>query len=164
MASYEVQAKLYLPKIILFVYTRYFGWTVGDLEASYSKSARGTGAKPSPKGNTKKRPKSEELGGPKQISVGLRTFRRTPLRLLLLAHHVPAERLFIELWDTMSNFKQTHPLVRRIDEANRIRQKYPDRVPVICERVSFARGSRPPFCVASRMYGFQCGSVGRNAR
>ena len=33
-----------------------------------------------------------------------------------------------------SEFKQTHPKVKREVEAGRIRQKYPDRIPVICER------------------------------
>mmetsp|Transcript_6160 Transcript_6160/g.9180 ORF Transcript_6160/g.9180 Transcript_6160/m.9180 type:complete len:116 (+) Transcript_6160:1452-1799(+) len=34
----------------------------------------------------------------------------------------------------MSSFKQEHPLERRKSEAERIRAKYPDRIPVICEK------------------------------
>ncbi|KNE71069.1 hypothetical protein AMAG_15321 [Allomyces macrogynus ATCC 38327] len=34
-----------------------------------------------------------------------------------------------------SQFKDEHPFEKRKDEANRIRQKYPDRIPVICEKV-----------------------------
>eukprot|EP00632_Arachnochrysis_sp_CCMP2950_P016466 CAMPEP_0185700906 /NCGR_PEP_ID=MMETSP1164-20130828/7993_1 /TAXON_ID=1104430 /ORGANISM="Chrysoreinhardia sp, Strain CCMP2950" /LENGTH=119 /DNA_ID=CAMNT_0028367865 /DNA_START=69 /DNA_END=428 /DNA_ORIENTATION=- len=33
-----------------------------------------------------------------------------------------------------SSFKQEHPLDRRKSEAERIRAKYPDRIPVICEK------------------------------
>mmetsp|Transcript_14537 Transcript_14537/g.47373 ORF Transcript_14537/g.47373 Transcript_14537/m.47373 type:complete len:117 (+) Transcript_14537:102-452(+) len=32
------------------------------------------------------------------------------------------------------SFKQEHPLDRRKSEADRIRAKYPDRIPVICEK------------------------------
>ena len=34
----------------------------------------------------------------------------------------------------MPAFKQEHPLERRKSEAERIRAKYPDRIPVICEK------------------------------
>lgn len=34
----------------------------------------------------------------------------------------------------MPSFKNEHPLDRRKSEAERIRQKYPDRIPVICEK------------------------------
>merc|ERR1712087_717230 len=33
-----------------------------------------------------------------------------------------------------SEFKKTHPKAKREFEAERIRKKYPDRIPVICER------------------------------
>ncbi|KAG8933656.1 ubiquitin-like protein atg8 [Tulasnella sp. 417] len=33
-----------------------------------------------------------------------------------------------------SKFKDTHPFEKRKAEAERIRQKYPDRIPVICEK------------------------------
>ncbi|KAL1922668.1 uncharacterized protein VTP21DRAFT_10207 [Calcarisporiella thermophila] len=33
-----------------------------------------------------------------------------------------------------SKFKDEHPFDRRKTEADRIRQKYPDRIPVICEK------------------------------
>merc|ERR1711998_656410 len=35
---------------------------------------------------------------------------------------------------TMPALKQEHPLERRKSEAERIRAKYPDRIPVICEK------------------------------
>ena len=35
---------------------------------------------------------------------------------------------------TMSQFKKDHPLEKRMSEAQRIRTKYPDRIPVICEK------------------------------
>ncbi|CAO3619121.1 unnamed protein product [Mucor fragilis] len=34
-----------------------------------------------------------------------------------------------------SKFKDEHPFEKRKAEAERIRQKYPDRIPVICEKV-----------------------------
>ncbi|KAI9021529.1 autophagy protein 8 [Phycomyces nitens] len=34
-----------------------------------------------------------------------------------------------------SKFKDEHPFEKRKAEADRIRQKYPDRIPVICEKV-----------------------------
>jgi len=34
----------------------------------------------------------------------------------------------------MASFKTEHPLERRKAEAERIRSKYPDRIPVICEK------------------------------
>ena len=34
----------------------------------------------------------------------------------------------------MSSFKNEHPFEKRSAEARRIRSKYPDRIPVICER------------------------------
>ncbi|GES78331.1 autophagy-like protein 8 [Rhizophagus clarus] len=34
-----------------------------------------------------------------------------------------------------SKFKDEHPFDKRKAEAERIRQKYPDRIPVICEKV-----------------------------
>ena len=34
----------------------------------------------------------------------------------------------------MSSFKKEHPIDRRKSEAERIRSKYPDRIPVICEK------------------------------
>ena len=34
----------------------------------------------------------------------------------------------------MSTFKKEHPADKREQEAARIRQKYPDRIPVICEK------------------------------
>ncbi|KAF9425532.1 ubiquitin-like protein atg8 [Podila epigama] len=34
-----------------------------------------------------------------------------------------------------SAFQQDHPFEKRKAEAERIRQKYPDRIPVICEKV-----------------------------
>ncbi|KAG0337033.1 ubiquitin-like protein atg8 [Podila humilis] len=36
---------------------------------------------------------------------------------------------------TRSAFQQDHPFEKRQAEAARIRQKYPDRIPVICEKV-----------------------------
>ncbi|KAG3098821.1 hypothetical protein PC122_g3866 [Phytophthora cactorum] len=35
---------------------------------------------------------------------------------------------------TMSSFKKEHPFEKRQAEAQRIRSKYPDRIPVICEK------------------------------
>ena len=34
----------------------------------------------------------------------------------------------------MNKFKEQHPFERRVQEANRIKDKYPDRVPVIVEK------------------------------
>eukprot|EP00924_Labyrinthula_sp_SR-Ha-C_P007570 snap_masked-scaffold_42-processed-gene-0.11-mRNA-1 protein AED:0.09 eAED:0.09 QI:0/-1/0/1/-1/1/1/0/118 len=34
----------------------------------------------------------------------------------------------------MGSFKESHPVEKRRHEAERIRQKYPDRIPVICEK------------------------------
>ena len=34
----------------------------------------------------------------------------------------------------MGQFQQEHPFEKREQEAKRIREKYPDRIPVICER------------------------------
>ena len=34
------------------------------------------------------------------------------------------------------NFKKTHNFEKRKEEANRIMEKYPDRVPIICERLT----------------------------
>ena len=39
-----------------------------------------------------------------------------------------------------SSFKQEHPQERREAEAQRIREKYPDRIPVIVERSDKVRG------------------------
>merc|ERR1712094_148464 len=36
----------------------------------------------------------------------------------------------------MSSFKKEHPHDKRTAEAKRIRSKYPDRIPVICEKAS----------------------------
>jgi GABA(A) receptor-associated protein len=41
----------------------------------------------------------------------------------------------------MSSFKKEHPQDKRTAEAKRIRSKYPDRIPVICEK---ANGSSIP--------------------
>lgn len=34
------------------------------------------------------------------------------------------------------NFKKTHNFEKRVEEANRIMEKYQDRVPIICERLT----------------------------
>ena len=34
----------------------------------------------------------------------------------------------------MSSFQTENPYDKRVSESNRIREKYPDRIPVICER------------------------------
>lgn len=39
----------------------------------------------------------------------------------------------------MSNFKRDYTLVERKQESDRIRFKYPDRIPVICEKVKSNR-------------------------
>jgi len=35
-----------------------------------------------------------------------------------------------------SKFKSNHPFEKRLNESKRILEKYPDRVPVICERIT----------------------------
>merc|ERR1712054_670162 len=40
----------------------------------------------------------------------------------------------LALNDTMPAFKQEHPLEQRKPETERLRAKYPDRIPVICEK------------------------------
>ena len=35
-----------------------------------------------------------------------------------------------------NNFKMKHPFEKRLEESRRITQKYPERIPVICERIS----------------------------
>ena len=38
------------------------------------------------------------------------------------------------LWyDSLSNFKQQHSFENRLKEANRIKESYPDKIPIICE-------------------------------
>ena len=39
----------------------------------------------------------------------------------------------------MSTFKNEHPYDKRVVEAKRVRSKYPDRVPIICEKVCESR-------------------------
>jgi len=39
-----------------------------------------------------------------------------------------------DCYSAMPGFKTEHPLERRKSEAERIRAKYPDRIPVICEK------------------------------
>ena len=36
----------------------------------------------------------------------------------------------------VNNFKSKHPFEKRLEESTRITEKYPDRIPVICERIS----------------------------
>ena len=35
-----------------------------------------------------------------------------------------------------NNFKSKHPFEKRLEESTRITEKYPDRIPVICERIT----------------------------
>merc|ERR1711970_635192 len=41
----------------------------------------------------------------------------------------------------MKRFKEEHPFEKRVEEADKIRKKHPDRIPVICEK---AEGSDIP--------------------
>jgi GABA(A) receptor-associated protein len=51
-------------------------------------------------------------------------------------HHCYIDQIFLtHAVSTMrSKFKDEHPFEKRKAEAERIRQKYPDRIPVICEK------------------------------
>mmetsp|Transcript_6539 Transcript_6539/g.9873 ORF Transcript_6539/g.9873 Transcript_6539/m.9873 type:complete len:126 (-) Transcript_6539:300-677(-) len=44
---------------------------------------------------------------------------------------------------TKSTYKREHPLEKRKTEAERIRSKYPDRIPIICERLAKRSSSVP---------------------
>jgi len=43
----------------------------------------------------------------------------------------------------MFNYKKTHNLTDRISESNRIRMKYPERIPIICEKTNSPSNSVP---------------------
>jgi len=58
-------------------------------------------------------------------------FARAPTR-----HHLSRRR--VQVYSIMRSaefaYKQDHPMEKRSAEAARIREKYPDRIPVICEK------------------------------
>ncbi len=44
---------------------------------------------------------------------------------------------------TSFDFKKRHNLIDRISESNRIRTKYPERIPIICEKTNNSSNSVP---------------------